>query len=105
MSARALLSTLFILSVVNAQAADINAGKQKSAVCASCHGEGGNSNNPQFPRLAGQYPEYLVQALMDYKSGARKNPIMAPFAQNLSIADMHDLAEYFASNPGLIVKP
>lgn len=106
MIVRALLGTLLTLSLGTAYAASLEAGKQKSAVCQSCHGEGGNSANGQFPRLAGQYPDYLVQALLDYQNGARKNPIMAPFAQNLTRTDMEDLAAYFASSTnGLIVKP
>jgi len=77
------------------------AGKQKSQVCQSCHGADGNSTNPQFPRLAGQYPDYIVQALSEYKSGQRKNPIMSGFAANLSKRDMEDIASYFSSQEGL----
>ena len=77
------------------------AGKQKSQVCQSCHGPDGNSTNPQFPRLAGQYPDYIVQALSEYKSGQRKNPIMSGFAANLSKRDMEDIASYFSSQQGL----
>ncbi len=76
-------------------------GKQKSQACVACHAEDGNSTSPQFPRLAGQHPDYLVKALRDYKSGARKNPIMAPFAMSLSPRDMEDLAAYFAQQKGL----
>ena len=67
------------LSVITSPAlagGDPNVGKEKSALCAGCHGADGNSANPQFPILAGQYPEYLIRALADYKSGARNNPIM-----------------------------
>jgi cytochrome c553 len=77
------------------------AGKQKSQVCQSCHGADGNSVNPQFPRLAGQYPDYIVQALTEYKSGQRKNPIMSGFAANLSERDMEDIASYFSGQEGL----
>ena len=80
-------------------------GKQKSVVCQSCHGVDGNSTNPSFPRLAAQYPDYLVKALSEYKSGQRKNAIMAGFAANLSDRDMEDIASYFASQKnGLVVK-
>lgn len=83
--------------VLSAQAADIEAGKAKAQqVCAACHGADGNSQNPDFPRLAGQYDEYLVQALKDYQSGKRKNAIMAPIAQSLSKEDVHNVAAYFA---------
>ncbi len=81
-----------------AQAAgDIDAGKQKSAACAACHGADGNSTNPAFPILAGQYQNYLVRALEDYKSGQRKNAIMAGIAATLSEQDREDLAAYYAS--------
>jgi cytochrome c553 len=85
-------------------AGNADAGKQKSAVCAACHGADGNSVAPDFPRLAGQQPDYLAKALHDYKSGARKNAIMAPQAANLSSQDIADLAAYFSSQQGLFVK-
>ena len=84
-----------------ALAGDAMAGKQKSAACQSCHGADGNSPSPAFPKLAGQHEDYMVRALMDYKSGARKNPIMAGFAAGLSEQDMEDLAAYYASQSGL----
>lgn len=98
---------LFALIVGSAQAAgDIATGERKSQPCHACHGKDGNGTGPQFPRLAGQYPDYLVQALQAYKSGGRKNPIMAPFAASLSLRDMEDLAAYYASRPnGLVFVP
>ena len=55
-------------------AADIALGKAKAAeVCESCHGADGNSTSQDFPKLGGQYPDYLAKALRDYKSGDRKN--------------------------------
>lgn len=86
------------------QAADVEAGKEKSRPCAACHGPDGNSQAPDFPRLAGQYYDYLVKALEDYKTGARKNPIMAPQAANLSVRDMQDLAAYYSHQQGLVGK-
>ena len=89
-----------------ATAGDAAAGKEKAALCATCHGEGGNKPiMPEYPKIAGQPADYLVKALKDYKSGKRKNPLMAPMAQTLSKKDMQDLAAYFASQPGdLVVK-
>jgi len=79
------------------------AGKEKSKTCAACHGATGESTNAQFPKLAGQYEDYVVRALTEYKSGARKNPIMKGFAGSLSEQDMEDLGAYFASQkPGVI---
>src|SRR5690606_40103550 len=46
--------------------------------CVACHGaDGATTATEDYPILAGQYADYLVQALKDYKSGKRKNPIMA----------------------------
>ena len=77
------------------------AGKEKSAACAACHGPEGISQTPQFPNIAGQYEDYLYQSLKDYKSGARKNAIMAGTVATLTDQDLKDLAAYFASLPGL----
>lgn len=82
-------------------AGDVAAGKTKSAVCASCHGPDGVSPQPNFPIIAGQYQDYIVRALKDYKSGERENPIMKGFVANLSEQDMKDLAAYFYSQKGL----
>ena len=54
------------------------AGKAKTASCAGCHGEDGNSMMPGFPKLAGQHKGYLVKQLQAFKSGARMSPMMAP---------------------------
>ena len=89
---------------VAAHAADPAAGKEKSKVCAACHGENGVSQAPDFPKLAGQYNDYLVRALNDYKLGVRKNPIMAGQVANLKKEDIADLAAYFSSQQALATK-
>ena len=73
-------------------------GKVKAAqVCAACHGPAGNKPaTPDQPILAGQYYDYLVKALTDYKTGARSNPIMKGFAAQLSPKDIEDLAAWFS---------
>lgn len=82
-------------------AGDPSAGEEKAKVCASCHGVDGISPAPSFPILAGQYSDYIVQALQDYKSGERDNAVMKGFAVNLSRQDMQDLAAWFSRQPGL----
>jgi cytochrome c553 len=90
-------------SATGALAANIEAGKAKAAeVCETCHGAGGNSTSQDFPKLAGQYPDYLAKALRDYKSGDRKNPIMAGFAKPLSKDDIDNLAAYYAAQPAAV---
>jgi cytochrome c553 len=89
-----------------AVAADLAAGKEKAAMCGACHGPDGNTPiMPEYPKLAGQPSDYLEKALKDYKSGKRKNPLMAPMAQGLSKKDIQDVAAYFSSLKGdLVVK-
>lgn len=81
---------------------DVAAGAAKAKeVCAACHGPEGNAPiSPDFPKLAGQKADYLEKALRDYKSGARKNPIMAGQAQALATKDIENLAAYFSSLKG-----
>lgn len=78
-------------------------GKEKAKTCEACHGLAGDKVVDQsYPLLAGQYADYLEQALHDYRSGARINPIMAGMASPLSNQDIEDLAAWFASQKGLV---
>ena len=84
-----------------ATAADLDAGKKKvQEVCAACHGlDGATPTAPDYPKLAGQYPDYLGKALRDYKTGMRKNPIMAGMAAPLTEKDIDNVSAYFANQP------
>jgi cytochrome c553 len=73
----------------------VNAGKQKTASCVSCHGEHGNSTMPMFPKLAQQNSAYLVSQLKAFKDGTRKDPMMATIAMTLTDNDMVDIANYY----------
>ncbi len=81
---------------------NVEAGKEKAAVCAACHGPDGNvvpgtaPEGEAYPDLAGQTARYIYMQLRDFKAGRRKNPLMSPMAANLTKEDMWDLAEYFA---------
>lgn len=95
---------VFSTQLASAGGANIADGKRKSANCQACHGVDGNSTSAEFPKLAGQHADYIVNALMEYKSGARKNPIMSGFAAPLTPQDMADLGSYYASQKGLKLK-
>jgi cytochrome c553 len=83
--------------------ADLEAAKKKvSEVCQACHGMDGNSQVPDYPKLAGQNQDYLAKALRDYKSGARKDPTMQGFAGTLTDQDIGNLAAYFSSQPAVL---
>lgn len=73
------------------------AGAQKAATCAACHGPGGNGAiSPQFPKLADQGASYILEQLQEFKDQSRKNPIMFAQATPLSKEDMSDLAVFFS---------
>jgi cytochrome c553 len=73
------------------------AGGTRAAVCFSCHGPDGNSQNPVWPRLAGQNAVYIAEQLHLFRAGIRKNPVMQPMAAGLSDQDIDNLAVFFAA--------
>jgi cytochrome c553 len=103
-SLRFLLVASLVGGSASALAADPEAGRVKAKdVCQACHGMDGNSAVPDYPKLGGQRPDYLAKALRDYKSGARKNAIMAGFASTLSARDIDDVAAYYSSQPAVLI--
>jgi cytochrome c553 len=92
----ALILALTFIST-SALAGDIEAGKIKSAMCASCHGVNGISMSPLWPNLAGQKEQYLIKQIKAFRDGTRKDPMMAPMVAALSDADIENLAAYYAS--------
>ncbi len=71
-------------------------GESKANICLGCHGLSAQGNG-QFPRLAGQHPEYLEQQLKNFKIGSRKSGPMQAITANLTEADFKALAAYFGS--------
>ena len=90
---------LALLGLVSfaANAADVDAGKAKSATCAACHGADGNSTTSIWPSLAGQHASYIYKQLTDFKTGRRENASMAPMVAGLTDEDMKNLAAYYES--------
>ena len=99
---RFLIASAAAFAAASAQAADVAKGEQLAqAQCAACHGKDFASPvDPSYPKLAGQYPDYLEKALRDYQTGRRKNPIMAGLAKPLSRADIQNVAAYLGDLPG-----
>ena len=104
---RNLVIICFTLLVSNIAIADssYDRGKEKSITCSACHGVDGNSDNKMYPRLAGQYKNYLIHSLNSYKSGERKNAIMSGFAAGLTSQDIIDLSTYYSKQKGLNIIP
>ena len=69
------------------------------AMCIGCHGiPGYKTAFPDVyhvPRIAGQQPGYIINALKAYKSGERSHPSMRGIAASLSEEDMKRLADYY----------
>lgn len=83
-----------------AAAAPADAGpdiSEKVALCAGCHGAGGNSVMPEVPILAGQSARYIYLQLRDFKEGRRKNELMSPMAKDLTKEEMLAFGDYFAA--------
>lgn len=107
----ALLISLLLSSIGLAQASNLAKGKElvEKNNCAACHGA--NLNEPvipAYPKLAGQYPDYLYYALRSYQVAnnpnfGRKNAVMTSQVTQYSDADLRDMAAYIASLPGNMV--
>ena len=76
-------------------------GKATGQSCIDCHGPDGNAPiDASYPKLGGQYADYLAHALQQYRKGERQHALMTPQAAGLSDQDISDLAAFFASRPG-----
>ena len=105
-----LLSSIGFVNVAHAASVDKGKALVEKANCASCHGAGLNAPiMPVYPKLAGQYPDYLYYALKAYKVGnsnaqyGRNNAIMGSQVQAFTDADLQDISAYIASLPGNFV--
>lgn len=73
------------------------AGRSKAEQCTGCHGEGGNSETPIFPKLAGQHAGFISRQLTDFRAQKRIDPSMNAITGALSDQDIEDLAAYYSS--------
>lgn len=92
-----LLATTLALPVCHA--GDPARGKAAARRCAGCHGVTGIASAPNYPNLAGQKEAYLIKAIKDYRSGSRKDPVMASMVATLSEEDIAHIAAYYSSQP------
>jgi len=81
-------------------------GKDKAAVCKSCHGEGGDTLSPNIPKLAGQYADYIQRQIYNFQVGTRRDPNMTKISATLTNRrNLADIAAYFASQNQMIGMP
>lgn len=73
-------------------------GEATGQSCIDCHGAEGNAPiDATYPKLGGQYGDYIAHALQNYRGGERVHALMSPQAAKLSDQDISDLAAYFGS--------
>lgn len=79
--------------------ADAAAGQSAYAAkgCIGCHGAGGVSVAAANPSLKGKDAAFIRKSLTDFRSGARKNPVMNAMAAGLSDEDINNIADYIDS--------
>ena len=88
-------ATAFLVLPAPVAAGDPASGRGKAAQCQTCHGLDGLAKLPEAPHIAGQNEIYLVKALKDYRTGARRNEMMSLVIRDLSDKDILDLAAYY----------
>ncbi len=91
-----IILALFMSTLTLAKGDPVEGLKKVEQVCQSCHGLDGKGLDDTYPKLAGQFADYMVRALLDYKSGARKNAIMSTFAGTLTEQDMENVSAYYS---------
>ena len=84
-----------------AQSGNSKLGAQKAIPCQACHGLDGLAKLPDAPHLAGQNAVYLVKAMRDFQTGARKDERMSVAVKGLTPDDLEDLAAFYAGLPGV----
>ena len=75
-------------------------GKATGQSCIDCHGADGNAPiDPSYPKIGGQYPDYMAHALLGYRDGSRQFVLMNPQAVDLTDQEIADVAAWFGSRP------
>ena len=100
-----LIALLAMFASFASFAGDAAAGKEKAAICLTCHGEGDKVQGVGTPIISGQYKDYLIHAMKSYRSGERNNPIMAGFSVNLSDRDIEDIATFYSEMESKLFTP
>ncbi len=94
-----------LLPAQYARAQDAASGRKVAAqTCQACHGMDGIAKVPGAANLAGQDDGYLLRQLHAFKSGERKNEMMAIVAQAMSDQQMADVSAYYKAIEIEIVK-
>jgi cytochrome c553 len=98
---KSVVPVFFCLAMIitTAASADVAQGQSAYAArgCIGCHGAGGVSVSPTYPSLKGRNGDFIRKSLTDFRSGARKNPVMNAMAAGLKDAEIRDIGDYIDS--------
>lgn len=72
---------------------------ERFALCASCHGVNGRSNQPLTPSLAGQPSFYAITQLFLFREGRRANETMTAVAKGMSDDDLRGFSDFIGTLP------
>lgn len=99
---QSLIAGVTLMFAIPATAQDAKKGEALAQQqCAACHGKDFVTGiDPTYPKLAGQYQDYLEKVLRDYKSGARNNAIMNGIAKPLTRDDIRNVSAYLSGLAG-----
>jgi cytochrome c553 len=82
----------------------LKTGQKVAAICANCHGEGGNSVKPDIPNLAGQNPAYLIEQLRQFADGRRRYEFMEGMIKAMTSDEKIGIVLFYAGQK-VIHKP
>jgi len=72
-------------------------GYTKAVTCSACHGANGNSRSESIPILAGINVAYFKKTIEDYAAGRRLSPEMEPFAKQVKLLGVDEIATFFSA--------
>lgn len=71
-------------------------GRKKAQSCLTCHRKGNIVHGEKTPIISGQYQDYLIKALEDYRSGIRQHLIMNQLAAELTDKDIANITAFYS---------
>nr|WP_321905620.1 c-type cytochrome [Burkholderia diffusa] len=91
------------LTLTSAFAQSQDGARISMQICSGCHGVGGRSESPMFPKLNAQTPEYIEAQLTGFRNHARgentARDYMWGMAALLDTTAIKSLADYYSRQP------
>jgi cytochrome c553 len=91
--------------VVPSSVALAQSAQDRFSTCLACHGEGGKSNLPLTPSLAGQPSFYAITQLFLFREGRRSNEVMSAIAKGMPDKDLQAFSDLIGKLPSSALAP